>query len=726
MPTKKFQPKSAPIAAKSTKGPVATAPKKTPKIKTVSLNARPDRVDLRDRLYQPKLANLPDCSPEPALLKDWVPEYRKLILDQGEEGACTGFGLSAVINYLIFRECNLNGRQYPFPQVSASMLYRLARIYDEWPGDDYEGSSCRGAMKGWHKHGVCSWDSWPYSHANPDAGPIASGWEAEAQRIPLGAYYRVERTLINDMQAAIHEVGALYVSADVHEGWGLVPASKGGKAGKLPIIPWHSSFEAEGGHAFAIVGYTSDGFIVQNSWGPDWGHNGFAVLTYDDWLKFGTDAWVAVMGAPRAITSGSAGAAVRGAYNPSLAAQRSGAAGGPAKHGTPAGKHPGIWNNPDTLRHTVVLGNNGFPERRNVAHRDGREAVIAVAHDEVIKWALSRPEKTVKVAIYAHGGLNSEEASLRRVSIMGPWFEANGIFPLFFTWKTGIKETLGGMLADAAARLLPFDSTAGGVQDRLKVWKEKAMHAAAEARDRLLESVCSEILARAGWTEMKTNAAAAAEADGGIALTVQALQTASAALSTHGKKLELHFIGHSAGSILLGHAIPYLTQPVASLHLYAPACTVEFANAFYLPAMKSGSALDPAYCRTYVHNLDHPAEMADTVGPYGKSLVYLICRALEPMHKTPILGMEAAWKPAFDSEDIFHARFTPALKLWRKNAAHVTTEYYRLAAHTVDNGESRETPKHGTFDNDILVLNETIARILGKKPIQSVKWLSGF
>ena len=33
-----------------------------------------------------------------------------------------------------------------------------------------------------------------------------------------------------------------------------------------------------GGHAFAIVGYNEVGFLVQNSWGPEWGKGGFATL----------------------------------------------------------------------------------------------------------------------------------------------------------------------------------------------------------------------------------------------------------------------------------------------------------------------------------------------------------------------------------------------------------------------------------------------------------------
>lgn len=36
-----------------------------------------------------------------------------------------------------------------------------------------------------------------------------------------------------------------------------------------------------GGHAVAIVGYDKYGFIVRNSWGQSWGHNGYAYASFD-------------------------------------------------------------------------------------------------------------------------------------------------------------------------------------------------------------------------------------------------------------------------------------------------------------------------------------------------------------------------------------------------------------------------------------------------------------
>src|SRR4051794_36348611 len=68
----------------------------TPRVSAASrigrkLDAVPDRVDARDFLYQPRLTALPDQ----LVSCEGVPE----ILDQGQEGACTGFALAAVINF---------------------------------------------------------------------------------------------------------------------------------------------------------------------------------------------------------------------------------------------------------------------------------------------------------------------------------------------------------------------------------------------------------------------------------------------------------------------------------------------------------------------------------------------------------------------------------------------------------------------------------------------------
>jgi hypothetical protein len=67
-----------------------------------TFDARPDRIDFRDLLYRPRLVNLPEQYPSPAQIETYFPNYcaAEMVLDQGQEGSCTGFGLAAVVNYL--------------------------------------------------------------------------------------------------------------------------------------------------------------------------------------------------------------------------------------------------------------------------------------------------------------------------------------------------------------------------------------------------------------------------------------------------------------------------------------------------------------------------------------------------------------------------------------------------------------------------------------------------
>jgi hypothetical protein len=138
------------------------------------------------------------------------------------------------------------------------MFYEMARRYDEWPGEWYEGSSARGAMKGWLRHGVAQRSLWGdtqtgTTHMTPTV-------VRDAMKCPGGAYYRVNHRQVRDMHAALAEVGILYVTLMVHDGWfepgpgtTTIGYADGGKSKslKLPIITRKG--RADGGHAVAIV-----------------------------------------------------------------------------------------------------------------------------------------------------------------------------------------------------------------------------------------------------------------------------------------------------------------------------------------------------------------------------------------------------------------------------------------------------------------------------------------
>lgn len=678
-----------------------------PKGKT--FDARPDRIDLRDRMYQPTLKSLPAELPSQQQIDDHFRIYsEKYILDQGYEGACTGFGLAATINYLLWQREMDGGQEHK--KVSQRMLYHMARIYDEWPGEDYEGSSCRGAMKGWHHHGVCSAELWPYRNAAGKAQfvPPSEGWQLDAAKRPLGAYYRIDKQCISDIQAAIYEVGAVYCSAQVHEGWFMDATDS------LELIPVHS--EISGGHAFAFVGYNQDGFIVQNSWGPNWGYHGFAVMTYRDWVANGSDAWVAVLGAPVRVHETASTFS-----HSTMAASTVGRAGffsqGEQLGGTYNYKNKSVrpYSEDKAYLHSLVLGNNGRALNKLLDVENSAAATKKVCFARPAKYFAELTDgKPKKLAIYVHGGLNNEADSIKRIRFMAPYFIENEIYPIFITWKTGILECLTGMLADSVReifRALP-EVRDEGLWDTLK-------NRMAEARDRSIEVACENLLVKAIWAEMKQNAAAAGADGGGVHNLAACIEKLKADFN----ELEVHLIGHSAGSIVLGHLLTAIQNtPIATFSLFAPACTAAFANQHYQSAADRHILQKDTL---HIDLMDDEREQADTVGPYGKSLLYLVSRALETRHKTPIIGMEHALGRNSVPADQWNsnAEVRDSLKQWKQfieNQACAVT-LHRKNREYVPTGSGRIRLAHGSFDNDVKVVSVMLERIRGRELLAKVE-----
>lgn len=682
----------------------------------VTLDARPDRIDYRDREYQPPLVSLPAQYPAQSVIDAYFPLYsKKLILDQGQEGACTGFGLAAALNYLLFRQQALRlveqadqdlRKLEEIESVSPRMLYQMARIYDEWPGEDYEGSSCRGAMKGWFRHGVCLETRWPYRDKKQRVRFLkpATDWQRDAASRPLGAYYRINKDSIVDMQAAINEVGAIYVSATVHEGWMI------GREKTLPVLGM--SNKDPGGHAFALVGYTAEGFIVQNSWGPKWGYYGFAILTYQDWVQHGADAWVAVLGAPMVVST-----EARTRRSASLQIVESGRSQwfwrGDRTSSAVRYQNSAVepLSESDAYEHTVVLGNNGRPLNSFLDVADAAAAVSEAALVNPARWLAAN--KSTKLAIYTHGGLNDEAASIKRVRVMAPYFLENGIYPLFITWKTGFLESISGMLEDVVVRFLVPGS------ERPQGWFENFTQQILDARNRSIEVACQQVLVKAVWSEMKQNA----EAAEGTGLSL--LNSNLATLKGQVPDLEIHLVGHSAGSILLGHLLDRFASKkltASTCTLYAPACTLAFALRHYGRAhTKKVLSKRKLYCDV----MSEERERADSVGPYGKSLLYLVSRALEDVHKMPLLGMQRAWQGEAPERDLWNEVTRNDLKAWHKFAG----SDVKLKVHPermISDGLGQIPLTHGSFDNDVNIVAATLERIRGGKLAAKVERLRDF
>src|SRR5262245_6941917 len=98
-----------------------------------TFDARPDRIDFRDLPYRARLISLPDQYPSAKNIETYFATYRAddMVLNQGSEGSCTGFGLGAVVNYLRWelwlKEQSTGGaktKSSRMPKVSARMLYQ--------------------------------------------------------------------------------------------------------------------------------------------------------------------------------------------------------------------------------------------------------------------------------------------------------------------------------------------------------------------------------------------------------------------------------------------------------------------------------------------------------------------------------------------------------------------------------------------------------------------------
>ena len=548
-------------------------------------DALPDTVDFRDLMYIPTLITVRPTSD--------LERYRSLglpVLNQGSEGACTGYGLATVVNYLLAQL----GDPPTGDGVSARMLYVMAKRYDEWEGEDYSGSSARGAIKGWHKHGICAEAVW----RNSDLGADIDGDRAsDAFRRPLGAYFRVNHTDLVSMHAAISEVGVLYATTRTHSGWLDV------REGAEEIVYQPGQL---GGHAFAIVGYDRHGFWIQNSWGQSWGMGGLARLSYDDWLANGTDAWVARMGAPVSFSRDSQIGVMTSA--------------------APRSYESYVYA--DLRPHIVTADNNG------VLREKGVYGLTEAGLKEVVRKSLPKKVKdwpVKRVVIYAHGGLHPEASAIQyNANYLAPALQAQ-VYPISIVWRSDAFNTIRNILHDALDRRRD-EGVLGASKDFML-----------DRIDDTLEPLARAVGGKALWDEMKQNAVGCTRnAKGAARLVAGHLKDALAA----GEIDEVHLAAISAGSVLhaeLALHLEKLKVPIKSVSLWAPACTMTVFNKVYRPMVERGAieAFD-------LYTLDDVTERDDNCfNIYNKSLLYLVSAAFEEhvhipfvRNGEPLLGME--------------------------------------------------------------------------------------
>lgn len=159
-------------------------------------------------------------------------------LDQGQEGSCVGFSWA---QELAARPVLVKNVDYNL----ARDIYKSAQKIDPWEGENYEGTSILAGVKVVQSRGFITEYRWAFG--------------------------------VEDLAVGVSRAGPAVVGLDWHEGM-FEPDDSG-------FI--HPTGPIAGGHAILVKGYNvrARRFLLQNSWGTDWGQNGNCYLSYADMGK---------------------------------------------------------------------------------------------------------------------------------------------------------------------------------------------------------------------------------------------------------------------------------------------------------------------------------------------------------------------------------------------------------------------------------------------------------
>jgi uncharacterized tellurite resistance protein B-like protein len=212
-------------------------------------------------------------------------EYLTEVENQEDTNSCAANAVAGAYEYLVKR--HLGEEAY---DVSRLFIYYNGRAVDGCENED-EGSVIGSLIESLKEHGACSEETWPFDEELVNEQPNDEAYQEASQFLIEDT--ALVPTQLDAWKSALAEgypiiFGiSLFRSFDKHRKPGLVP---------LPS-PRESSRESHGGHAMLAVGYSDQDrvFIVRNSWGTDWGDEGYCYIPYDYLLseRFNNgDSWI--------------------------------------------------------------------------------------------------------------------------------------------------------------------------------------------------------------------------------------------------------------------------------------------------------------------------------------------------------------------------------------------------------------------------------------------------
>lgn len=204
------------------------------------------------------------------------------VRDQGDLGSCTGF---AAIG---FRESLLLQTTKPFVGLSPLYIYYWERVREHTINND-AGATIRSAVKTLRKFGAAPEALWPYDISKFRDRPSPEAIAA-AKDYTISAYHRVNNII--EMKQALAIKHPIIIGIEV---WESFESDEVKKTGIVPIPDFRTEMML-GGHALCVVGYNDAKrvFLVKNSWGTDWGVDGYCTIPYNFFapkFKLVMDMW---------------------------------------------------------------------------------------------------------------------------------------------------------------------------------------------------------------------------------------------------------------------------------------------------------------------------------------------------------------------------------------------------------------------------------------------------
>ena len=206
------------------------------------------------------------------------------VWDQGNLGSCTAFAMLSTVHYYDSTT-----------QPSTLFQYYNERLQDGDVNDD-NGSTLSQATQCLAKYGYCTAESWPYDPNQFMTAPPQSCYD---QALPNIEDKNLQFESIDySQQTIMHRLAQncpIVMGISVYESFESEVVAT---TGQVPMPKPNE--QLLGGHAVSIVGYdtTTCKWKVRNSWGPNWGDQGYFYLPFDYICEgqLASDLWSAKQG----------------------------------------------------------------------------------------------------------------------------------------------------------------------------------------------------------------------------------------------------------------------------------------------------------------------------------------------------------------------------------------------------------------------------------------------